>query len=121
MYKQLSAFIITLICITNVFANTFYRHPPFTLNLTAQDKIYVDYDFTDKKGISCMSPMHPETWIDFSYKGRDKSARLPVTLQSQHVPNASSEELADASGTLAITMSSHPLIKSHQIHCEYRQ
>lgn len=100
-------------------ATIYYRHIPFTMEINDQDKIVVDYDFTLQKAIRCTSS-HDHFKIDFTYKGHEKTAFLPVILESDHVPKANeiNDELADVSNqfTLMYTKSSKDKL---DVHCDY--
>lgn len=78
--------------------------------------LYVDYDFTSKLGIYCESTQEP-AFIHFNYKGMNKKRELPITLESDHVPNNARETLADSEGQFKIT--SNASNNNYQIHCDY--
>src|SRR3990167_6962188 len=99
-------FILSLFITMNVFfaahAATIYHQVPFNLSMSNEDTLIINYDYTAKTGVRCYGSDHT-FWIDFTYKGYQKSARLPVTLQSR-VPNKQQEELADTTGQFNILM-----------------
>lgn len=86
---------------SSTYAATFYRHPPFTISVLETDSVIVEYDFANKNGLRC-SALQNTFWADFIYKGRSKSAVLPVILENDHVPKKENEELANPKGRLSI-------------------
>lgn len=94
---------VSLCLITNSFAAKIYHRVPFTADISSHDILVVDYDFSQKNGVQC-SANSGSFKVDFTYKGRDKTASLPVLLQSSHVPKHDNEELADNSGQFSITL-----------------
>jgi hypothetical protein len=118
--KYLSALIV-IVSITSINAHAaiFYRHLPFDMSIRKNDVIVVNYDFSDSKGISCSSDKNA-VWIDFIYKGFQKSVRLPVNLINDHVPDKEHEELADVNRrfTLSIKENSAPE-SSYAVKCDY--
>jgi hypothetical protein len=113
-------FAIALFCLTSLsMAANIYRHVPFTVTMTSQDKVIVDYDFSQQTGIACSADSQP-LQIHFVYKGRAKIADLPVILESAHVPNQDHEELADINGQFTIS-SDHELYKrqNYVVICHY--
>lgn len=102
-FTSLFTFILLASLGTAAYANVFYRHVPFNLPMTANDTVMVDYDFAGHFGIRCSTNTNT-AHINFVYKGHQKSATLPVTLQNAQVPNHSAEELADISGQFKISM-----------------
>jgi hypothetical protein len=99
--KQMFIGLVSILFLSNGYAATFYRHLPFNLTISSQDNVVVDYDFSENNGITCTTPKPVE--ITFQYKGNRKTARLPVHLISDHVPNRAGEELADVSGQFDLT------------------
>jgi len=117
--RRLSLFFTLLVFfLNNSHAAVFYRHIPFTISLTSPDKLFVDYDFSSKNGVYCASNVTKFT-LDFTYKGRNKSAFLPVSLRD-HAPDKNNEELADTSGQFSILMHSDQADdKNYDISCTY--
>lgn len=121
MIQRLLSFIFLGAMLTSqVQAATFYRHPSFQIDLQADDNIVVNYDMTDNAaGISCTSA-ESGLIIHFSYKGREKTASLPVILQSHHVPQQEIEELADSNGQFKISFNpANPPSSSVEVNCSY--
>lgn len=73
---------------------------PFTYKAANNEILVVDYDFSGKSGIKCNAERH-QFKIEFLYKGRKKSAALPVTLVN-HVPDKKGQELMDMTGQFKI-------------------
>jgi hypothetical protein len=116
-YLILFTLITTLF--TSAHAATVYRHIPVDVSLDLADSLVVNYDYTEKRGIRCASNYN-KFWIDFVYKGHQKSARLPLILQSDHVPENDDEELADTSGQFIIsTNKNQTRDKRVNVRCDY--
>lgn len=118
LFKLLLVFSCLLIFQTSN-ATQYYRHVPFTLSLTKEDKVTVNYDYSTHSGIHCTSD-YTKFFVNFTYKGHAKTAQLPVTLESDHVPVKSNEELANVSGQFTIvidtTVNNH---RPHELSCDY--
>ncbi|MBA3661776.1 MAG: hypothetical protein H0W64_08620 [Gammaproteobacteria bacterium] len=99
------------------YAAQYYRHIPFTLRIQSHDIVHVDYNFSEKTGIYCQANRGP-IQIKFDYKGRDKSAFLPVRLQSDHIPDEKYEELADYEGQFRLETKGRNNT-SYEIKCSY--
>lgn len=111
--------IILIIFNTNTYATSLYRHIPFNLSLEAHDTVTVNYDFSEKHGIQCTAD-NRGVQIDFAYKGRLKTARLPVTLQAAHIPTKSEEELASLSGQFTLYANQiTPSVQRYEVSCDY--
>lgn len=111
--------ITSLLLSTSSQAAVYYRHLPFSLSLSDDDTIIVDYDFKDSPGISCTSSK-PSSRISFYYKGYFKSQYLPLSLVNDHVPEKKREALADRSGQFSISPDKSGLNnKTHQIQCDF--
>ncbi len=121
MMKYLSlAIAIIALCFVNAKAAEVYKHIPFTLTLKPGDVLTVDYDFSGKNGIRCTTD--GKARIDFLYKGHQKSAYLPVTLQSSHVPLKEDEVLADYSGQFSLVLGADEAEnKQYNISCIYQE
>lgn len=101
------------------YAEIFYRHIPFEIELKKGDALVIDYDFSNKLGIQCTSN-NPLTTITFTYKGHEKTSYLPVILESSHVPFKPNEELTDVTGQL-ILQNPQAEIKTYQVKCQYME
>ena len=115
-------FLLTLMIstlFTHASAAKIYRRIPFDVYMNQTDNVVVNYDFTEKRGIHCTAS-YSKLSIDFIYKGHQKSAFLPVTLQSDHVPEMAEEELADVNGQFVISTTKIPPA-NQQLHvcCDY--
>lgn len=114
--------LLSIVCFTLLFSGTTYadslyrQRLPTTVNLTSQDKLYVSYDFSQKTGIRCTTNGN-RVQVDFTYKGKEKMAFLPVVLQSDHIPHKKDEALADALGRLTIYSESET--QGFEVKCEY--
>lgn len=104
----------------NLYAAKFYRHVPCTLFMHAGDALIIDYAYLTSQGIHCFSRDKVKIMADFSYKGRAKSALLPISFESDHVPAKAREELADPAGQFSLTVLP---VKSddqfHEVICDY--
>ena len=112
--------LINVLCASNIYAGEIYKHIPFKLDMTAADVIIADYDLSAHRSIQC----HTDTrhlLASFIYKGRDKTASLPVTLQNSRVPTKTGEELTDTSGNIKFAFNTSETSKrtSYKISCEY--
>jgi len=118
--KTLICLLTTLFLLSNTAqADPIYKRIPFTATLTNGNTLYVSYDFTEKKAIQC-SANPPLVRIDFIYKGHEKSAMLPVILQTHHIPNKKEEVLADVSGQFTLSLHSQSTqVQKAIIHCSY--
>ncbi|TAK73079.1 MAG: hypothetical protein EPO11_09120 [Gammaproteobacteria bacterium] len=115
MMKYLSfAISIVALCLVNAKANELYRPIPFTLVANPGDRLIIDYDFSGKSGIRCTAADN-KTKIEFTYKGHPKSASLPITLQSSHIPTKVDEALADYRGQFTLMLDA----KSSRVSCDY--
>lgn len=94
-----------------------YKPIPFKLNMSKEDSVNVNYDFSEKKSIICTTN-NKHVRIDFTYKGRKKFANLPIILQSDHVPSKKNEALADLSGRFVLSLSASQN-KSYLVTCDY--
>lgn len=117
----LTAFV--LLAFQSAYAAQFYKHIPhnsaLTATLSAGDRLIVDYDISEKNSISCTSTQHLFV-MDFTYKGHQKSAALPVVLESSHVPEKDHEALADVSGQFSVYMDKNADSKSeYDVSCRY--
>lgn len=112
--------ILSGLFITAAQADSLYRQRlPFTLPITSDDRLYVSYNFSEKTGIRCTSN-HKKVRLDFTYKGKEKTALLPVVLQSDHIPHKKDEVLADVNGRLMISASEDPEGKlAFEVNCGY--
>ncbi len=112
-------FFLFAVLTVSAHAAMIYRHAPFTVALTEDDSLIVNYDFAEKVGMQCRASSN-KVWADFTYKGHQKSARLPLILESAHVPDAYAEELADASGQVRVFINDgRGNGRSHEINCGY--
>ena len=116
---------LALLLISPVHADDIYKLLPLNTSISSSEVIQVNYDFTEKKGIQCLSSNN-NIWVDFNYKGHQhKTARLPVILQSDHVPqrpNKQNEELADVKGYLKLFIKdSKQYIVHAEVICHYLQ
>lgn len=107
----------------NANAAEFYRHipiKPFAVDVALQagDTLIIDYDFSRQKSVRCTANSN-QIRIDFVYKGHQKFAFLPVTLQNSHVPKHRNEELADASGQLSLSINKTAQNIKYEISCRY--
>lgn len=109
-----------ILAFTQTHATKFYKHIPFTTFIGTSDIVVVNYDIEEKNGIVCISTHH-KLWIDFVYKGRQKSAYLPVILENTHVPEKKQEELADSNGqfNLLISKSNMDNNGQYEVSCDY--
>jgi hypothetical protein len=120
--KCLSFFVVALL-LTSAHATLFYRHVPFNLSISYDDKIVVDYNFSEKKGIRCTSNSSSIQLKDIAYKGhQNKVAALPVTLQSDHIPDPDKKDemLADVMGKFSLETTGYlPHHKQYDVSCFY--
>lgn len=120
MKKLLFLLIINALCESQLYAAKIYKHAPFALTIAADDMIVVEYDLSNNRGLYCTSN-NKNFQASFTYKGRDKTATLPVTLQNYRVPSKSGEELADTTGNimLMLDMSKATQAAKIKVKCEY--
>lgn len=113
---------LSIVCFALLFsaithADSLYRQRlPTTVPMTSQDKLYVSYDFSAKTGIRCTTN-NKNVRVDFIYKGKEKTAFLPVVLQNDHIPHKKEEVLADISGRLVIYGEEET--QGFDVKCEY--
>lgn len=103
------------------FANEIYKHIPFDhIALTQHDQLIINYDFTQKKNVHCEAK-NGKAMMVFYYKGHQKTADLPITLESDHIPlpDNTNEALADVSGQFIISTHPSQNKKEVAIHCQY--
>ena len=122
--KKLSPFLFMLLIFLSfntTQAAPFYRHIPFAMVLTSDDKLIVHYDLSGKAGIRCTSPDNHAISVEFTYKGRQKLASLPVTLQNHRIPKEKGEELIDLTGRFILSNNNpiHYPPSSYTISCHY--
>lgn len=119
MIRYFFIFFFSLTCIISTsYAATFYRHVPFTASMRANDVLIMDYDFSGKSGIYCKTSHPALVRVSFSYKGHQKSASLPVILQSNHVPDKTREELTDTQGQFTLSIAKNSPSKV-DVSCSY--
>lgn len=110
---------LTFLCLSAQAALQYRNRFPFNQNIGSSDVLVASYNFSGKSGVSCEAS-DPKVKIEFMYKGREKSADLPITLQAS-LPTNPSQELADISGRLHIFAVDH-LDKSNKeitVSCHY--
>ncbi|EKD71817.1 MAG: hypothetical protein ACD_46C00089G0002 [uncultured bacterium] len=105
---------------STVFAATFYRHIPFSISAKSTDTIIADYTMNDDQGVHCESDIK-NLFMTFTYKGKEKTAELPVVIQNSHVPESAIESLADLKGQF--TLSNHATVtnENKMIRCKYTE
>lgn len=102
------------------FAQTYYRHIPFTLTLSQGDSVQVDYNYSGKIGIRCVSTKSGIK-LHYAYNGHEKVTLLPAILQSDHIPETTMEQLADVDGEFALKYHDGNMAskKLNKITCTY--
>src|SRR5690606_33089690 len=117
MRKLLFLLIINALCVPSSYADKIYKRAPFELTITATDTIIAEYNLSEHRGLYC-SASNKHFLVSFTYKGRNKTATLPVTLQNYRVPVDSREELADTTGTIELMAKAGQPAKV-EISCQY--
>lgn len=108
--------LLCLIVLPNTNAKSIYKHTlPFFLTLKENDTIIMNYDFSAKNGLKCVST-DDQVIIYYTYKGHEKCSTLPVTLQN-NLPQHPEQALADMVGTFIIKLSKKP--SRTIIACDY--
>jgi hypothetical protein len=117
--------LLLLITLSNLFvtfakASEFYRQRlPLTQTMTTKDRLQLSYDFSTKAGIHCSSS-DKHVRVNFTHKGKQKSALLPLTLQDHEVPHNQYESLADKNGRLLFYMDKPgDTVSEVELNCAY--
>lgn len=114
--------ILSTILFSNAYAAEIYKRIPFTTAMNADDTLVVNYDFSNKNGLLCTAD-HNKVLIHFVFRGHEKSAHLPVILESAHVPDNQPdkipEELADSKGQFTASIDGNKQYQQYEITCNY--
>lgn len=114
-------FSIFLFCALQTVSVAAVKYPilPFKTTVTSSDILHIHYDLSEKKAISCTSSLK-QAHAHFYYKGFQKSAQLPITLQTSHLPRHAHEHLTDLKGDIAIAFEDNALNpQGYRVSCQY--
>lgn len=116
MRRLTLGFFSVLFLSSGAFAHQYYRHVPFNLSMVSDDSVTVNYDLIHTPNIFC-STNAPSSIITVSYKGNTQALTLPITLESDHVPDHKHEAVIDNSGQFAIVLQNVAKNKVYQLQC----
>lgn len=113
--------LINASCISNLYAAEVYKRVPFSVKITHEDTLIAEYDLSENRGMDCDSSSS-DILASFTYKGRDKTATLPLTLQNYRVPTKKGEELSDTTGKVKMSVDKNKPAQAKEIiiNCHYR-
>jgi hypothetical protein len=58
IFKRMLIAATSILLLSTSYAATYYRHLPFQVELSANDNVVVDYEFSAKRGVLCTSNQH---------------------------------------------------------------